>query len=128
MRTTVLTLALVLCIIHMPAEASGQQTGVVGQAEIEAALEDHHGGEDARRAVVRRVLEQPEVRRVARAMGVDTERLERAAGAAQGERLATAAEQARAIESQLAGGQSITISATTLIIILLLVILVIVAD
>lgn len=125
MRTTITTLALALLLIAIPAGASGQEAGVVGLEEIDAALEEHHAAEDARREAVRRVVRTPEVREVARSMGVDPDQLEQAAGIVGGERLAAAAEQARAIESQLAGGQAITISATTITIILLLVIIVI---
>lgn len=116
--------ALLIVLIGTTAPLAAQE-GAVGSAEIEAALDARAAEEDADRAAVRAVLQTAQARTVAEAMGVDADRLLDAAEVVDGQRLATMAEHARAIEDQLAGGQSFTITATTLIVILLIVIVVI---
>lgn len=123
-RKTILAAVGALLLVAGPITA--QEADVVEAHEIEAALDAHHADTDADRDAVRRVLDTPQFQEVADEMGVDVEQLQSAAEMLEGERLVTAADHARDIEVQLAGGQNISISSTTLIIILLLVILIII--
>lgn len=124
LRKTILAAVGALLLVAAPVTA--QEAGTVEAPEIEAALDAHHADADADRDAVRRVLDTPQLQEVADEMGVDVEQLQSAAEMLEGERLETAADHARDIEVQLAGGQNISISATTLIVVLLLVILIVV--
>jgi hypothetical protein len=111
----------------LPGAARAQQPGVVDRATIDAAVAAHAQRADDDRQTIRRVLERQEVRDVAGRIGVDLGLAQAAVGMLDGAELQRMADQARAVDSALAGGQSVTISTTALIIILLLVILLIVA-
>jgi hypothetical protein len=106
---------------------AAQETSVVSRGELDAALTNQGAGVDADRAAVGRVLTRPDVEAAVRSAGMGSE-LEQAraqVGTLQGDRLARAAAAARALEVDLAGGQTIVFSTTTLIIILLLIIVII---
>lgn len=106
---------------------AAQQGPVVTPAEIDAALEAHDGRIASDRALVERVLARGDLRAAAEAAGLGNDLADARAAVAglDGERLSRAADYARALEQQLAGGQTITVSAVTVIIVLLLVILVV---
>ena len=109
--------------------AAAQQSPVVSAAELDAALSDQAAAVAADRAAVQATLARPQVAEVARSVGVDIEEGRPAASSLSGEALASAVTASRRVEQALAGGQMISINATTLIIVLLLVILlVIIAD
>ena len=126
MRTLSLVAGAALALV-IGSPLCAQQGPIVSTQEMEAALESHDRSVEADRAVVARVLARTDVRAAARAHGF-ADRLEEAsalAGSLTGERLAQASAHARALEVQLAGGQTISFNVLTLIIILLLVIIVI---
>jgi hypothetical protein len=106
---------------------SGQETTVPGSAELDAAIESHETRADRDRAVLSRVLSHPEVQRAANGAGMESD-LERARGAvpalASGP-LRQAAEHARSLETQLAGGQTMSFSTTTIILVLLIIVIII---
>lgn len=105
---------------------AGQRPPVATQAEMEAALGAEAAAAERDRAAVRRALDRPEVERVAERAGLDLDAARDGVGLLDRSDLATAADYARAIELQLAGGgQTFSINATTLIIILLLVIIIV---
>jgi hypothetical protein len=126
MRTLPLAIG-TLAVLTTLNPLDAQEGPVVSREEMEAALITRAAGVDTDRAVVQRVLARSDVEAAARSAGMASE-LERArtlTGSLQGERLTRASAVARAIEVDLAGGQSVTFSTTTLIIILLLVIIII---
>jgi hypothetical protein len=107
------------------APAAAQESAVVSEAELNAALADHSTQVTADREVVQATLARPEVAVVASSMGVDIEDARAAARSLSGAELARAVAVSRSIDQALAGGQTISFNATTLIIILLLVIIVV---
>jgi len=126
MRRRVLgaTLAALLCA---PA-AWAQQSHVISQRALDQAVQQRVTQEQADRLAIQNVLQNPTVRQVAERAGLPIEKAEAAASTLQGNALRQAANQARQIDAQLAGGaDTLVLSTTTLIIIILLVILLIVA-
>lgn len=125
MRTLVSVLPVLFCILIGVPAASAQTPHAAPPAAIDRALAEHAADVDADRAVVRRVLERPDVRALAADVGVDVRRAESAIATLEGEPLAQLAAQARLAEQALAGGQggSITLSYTLIIIGLLVLIL-----
>lgn len=117
-------LALALLAAPVSAQEAHEQT-VVNDDEIGAALQGDAAATAEDRAVLERVLATEEARTAAEKLGVDVERVIDASRVAEGERLATAADHARTIEDQLAGGQTISFNYVTVALILLLVIVVI---
>ena len=114
-----------VAVLTLAAPAAAQEAPVVSGAEIDAALVAEHAQMEARRAAVQTTLARDEVAQIATRLGIDIEDA-RAAATTMGEaELLRAAALAEGIEQSLAGGQVLSINATTLIIILLLVILVV---
>jgi hypothetical protein len=124
MRVRHLAWSLALGALTFAAPAAAQETPVTG-AELDAALEARAGSTEADRAAVSRVLDRPEVAKVAEQMGVDIAAAKGAVAGLDGAPLARAAGVATDIERALAGGQTFSINATTLILILLLIIIVV---
>ena len=120
-----------LALVCLASPLAGQEVAVPGAAEMDAALQSHESRTQADRAVVSRVLSHPQVVQAAGGAGLDAD-LERARNALpllSGGKLRQAADHARALDVQLAGGQSMVISTTTIILVLLLIIIIIlVAD
>lgn len=108
--------------------ALAQDEHIVDRSELRASVSEQASSEDADRATVLRVLQRSEVRELADDMGVDVTTAEDAVATLDGVELERLSHRARAVETALAGGQSVTISATIIIIVLLVVILLIVAD
>ena len=106
---------------------SAQQTHVLEPSELRALVEAQDARRDGNREVVARVLERPRVQQVAERLGVDVVRVQQALMTLDHNEMQTLADQARQVESELAGGQSVTLSTTFIIIALLVVILIIVA-
>jgi hypothetical protein len=124
------TLALMLALWLVPPPVGAQtpagspQPGE--QAVIDRALAERAATADADREVIRRVLTRSEVQTVASRMGADIAQLQAAVGTLDGEQLAQAADQARAVDQSLAGGATtVVITTTTIIIVLLLIILIV---
>ena len=108
---------------HAPVQPHG-----VPQSALDAMVQRHTASLDAERADVQRVLNHPEVKGVAKTMGVDLKDASSAIATLDATELARIATQARQVEQALAGGQSsITVSTTLNIIGLLILILIIVA-
>lgn len=106
---------------------AAQDASVVSAAELDAALEVHGRSAADDRSVISRVLDRPDVRAAADDAGLG-DRLQQArasVGGLSGDALERAADHARTLEQELAGGQVISFNVTTLIIVLLLVILII---
>lgn len=101
------------------------QVRTVDDQALSAALSAHADGERAQRAAVQRVLGRDDVRAVAARLGLDMTQATAAVATMSGPELATAAQQATAVESSaLAGGaNTVIISTTTLLLVLILVIL-----
>ena len=117
---------MLVCAAATPTFA-GQQH-IVQPSQLTATIEQHLSAEDADRSAVREALARPEVREAAARMGLDLAKATAAVETMDSADLARAADAARQVNQQLAGGAStITITTTTLIIILLVVILLIVA-
>ena len=118
------TLAVFLCA---PA-AWAQQSHVISPRALDQAVQQRVAQEQADRDAIRDVLQNPTVRQVAGRAGLPIEKAEAAVSTLQGDELRQAANQARQVDAQLAGGaDTLVLSTTTLIIIILLVILLIVA-
>ena len=123
-RTSVLAMLFAL-VIWLP--VSGQQH-VADQATLDRVVADHVRQKADDREAIRRVLESKEVREVAAGAGFDLKRAETAVATLDDAEVDLIAAQARAVNDDLAGGQSkITISTTVIIIGLLVLILLIVA-
>jgi len=118
------TLSVLLCA----PVAWAQQSHVVSPRALDQAVQQRVAQEQADREAIRNVLQNPTVRNVAARAGLPIEKAESAVSTLQGDDLRQAANQARQVDAQLAGGaDTLVLSTTTLIIIILLVILLIVA-
>jgi hypothetical protein len=117
---------IVLCVL-LAVPAAAQTSHVVSQPLLDAAVQEHVSSVDQDRETVRQFLQRDDVKAVAGKAGIDIGRAETAVAALDASELAALAAQARHAEGQLAGGQSVTISATWIIIGLLVLILIIVA-
>jgi hypothetical protein len=132
MRSVRKTLAVFLSLWLVAPNVGAQQTTahVADRAALDQAIAAKVAQAEADRDAIRRVLARQEVRDVARRAGIDEPTMVRAESAVallDTHDLATAAEYARTIEQDLAGGATtIVITTTTIIIILLLVILILV--
>lgn len=121
------TTALALGVLAAaPLTAAAQEAGdPPTRTDLRALVTD--AGTDDARTTVQDFLKRADVRAVAADRGIDVERLEGAVATADAGSLATIAERIDDAQDQLAGGQTVTITATTIIIILLVIILIIVA-
>ena len=118
------TLAVLLCA----PVAGAQQTHVISPRALDQAVQQRVAQEQADRDAIHNVLQNPTVRNVAARTGLPIEKAEAAVSTLQDDDLRQAANQARQVDAQLAGGaDTLVLSTTTLIIIILLVILLIVA-
>jgi pyruvate/2-oxoglutarate dehydrogenase complex dihydrolipoamide acyltransferase (E2) component len=126
MRTFVSGLVALFCILTLTPRADAQSTHAATPSAIDQALQQHLDSDDADRALVLRVLEQPAVRTLAAELGVDVIRARSAVATLDGEALDRLAAQASQVDQALAGGQgSVTISYTLIIVGLLVLILLI---
>jgi hypothetical protein len=129
MRVTRYFVAVFLSVSFvLPPAARAQQATVADQAMLDQAVAAHSRQADADRADIRRMLSRQQIREIASRAGIDVKRAETAVATLDGTDLRQIAEQARAVDNSLAGGQSrVTISTTAIIIGLLVLILIIVA-
>lgn len=118
------TLAVCLAVLFM-APSAYAQSNVIGRAALDQAVQARVAQEQADREAIRTLLQRAEVREVAGKAGLSLEKAAAGVSTLQGEDLRQLAEQARQVNNQLAGGDSLVISTTTIIIVLLLVILVV---
>ncbi len=107
---------------------SAQQRSTLNRADLDAAVMAHAAQRDRNQADVQRFLQSDAVRRVAKGMGVEASDLQDRVATLDGPALQSLADQTRAAERQLAGGDVIVISSTVVIIALLIIILILVAD
>jgi hypothetical protein len=119
---------LAVAVIAIGAAGTGlageAQRHVVGEAEIQARIDQQIGQADANRQAIQTMLQRADVRQIAGAAGVDLERASAAAAVLSGPTLEKLAAQANQVNATLAGGDgTIIISATAVIIILLVLIL-----
>jgi hypothetical protein len=103
-----------------------QQTHVINKSALDQAVQQRVSQDEADREAIRTFLQNPAVRSVADKAGLSIDKADAAVSTLQGDELQRAAGQARMVNSQLAGGDSITLNTTTIIIILLIVILIVV--
>jgi hypothetical protein len=96
---------------------------VVGELEIQARIDQRLDQADADRAAIQAMLQRADVRRLAGAMGLDLERASTAAATMSGPALERMADQARAIDNDLVGGEGRVVLTTTAIIIILLILI-----
>jgi hypothetical protein len=117
------TLAVLMCAPM----ARAQQPHAISQRALDQAVQQRVSQEQADRDAIRSFLRNPAVKNVAARAGLAIDKAEGAVGTLQGDELRQAADQARAVNEQLAGGDTVVLSTTTIIIIILLIILLIVA-
>jgi hypothetical protein len=118
-------LAFVLCFAILTVSARAQQIvppGAIDQAFAEKAAEIA-----AKQQTITTALQQPEVQRVAKSLGVDIARAEGAVSTLGGADLDRIAAQAQAVNDEMAGGQTVRLNLLWIIIGLLILILIIVA-
>lgn len=118
-------------LLLAPAGLSAQDVQAphtVDRGELERAIVEADGAEEAGRRAIRSVLERDAVRAAAEAHGIDLVRAKDAVSTLQGEELDRVSARAERVDEALAGGDdTIVISATTLIIALLVLIIILVA-
>jgi hypothetical protein len=117
--------AVCLAVLFM-APAVRAQDHVVGRSVLDKAVQQRVSQEQADREAIVALLQRSEVREIASKAGISMEKAEAAVSTLQGSDLQQAAQQARQVQNDLAGGAStVVISTTTIIIVLLLVILIV---
>ena len=122
-RILATTLAVMMCA---PA-AWAQQTNTITKSALDQAVQQRVSQDQADREVLRGFLQNPTVKRVAAKAGLSTVRAEAAIATLEGDQLRQAANHARDVNQDLAGGATVVITTTTIIIILLVIILLVVA-
>lgn len=116
--------ALAAALVVLPTAARAQQA--TAEALDEPVTIAMQTGEEADREALKRFVGREDVQRIARMADVDLEDASAGILALEGEKLAHAADQARALEGRMGAADTITISATTVIIVLLLILLIVV--
>jgi hypothetical protein len=120
---TLLIAALFSVALAVPARAAAPRADVVGEADLQAQIEQRVDREAADRQAIADLLRRPDVRRIAGVAGIDLQRVTAAAGLLSGTDLATVAASANEINTQAGGAEKVTLAVTTIIIILLLIII-----
>jgi hypothetical protein len=116
--------ALAAALVVLPTAARAQQASAQELDEpVAIAMQT---GEEADREALRRFVAREDVQKIARVADLDLENASAGILALEGEKLAHAADQARALEGRMGAADTITISATTVIIVLLLILLIVV--
>jgi hypothetical protein len=123
-RLLATTLAVMLCA---PA-AWAQQTHVINKSALDQAVQQRVSQDQADREALRSFLQDPAVKRVAAKAGLSTDRAAAAVATLQGDDLRQAADQARAVNQDLAGGATLVITTTTIIIVLLIILIIVAID
>ena len=125
MRIVRRLLAVCLAVLFA-APAVGAQDHVINRSALDKAVQQRVSQEQADRAAIVSLLQRDEVRQIAAKAGISLDTAQAAVSTLQGKDLQLAAQQARQVQNDLAGGAStIVISTTTIIIVLLLVILIV---
>jgi hypothetical protein len=119
-------LAVCLALLIMAPSVSAQDH-VIARAILDKAVQQRVSQERADREVILSLLQRQDVRDIAAKAGLSIEKAQTAVTMLHGKDLQQAAQQARHVQDNLAGGAStIVISTTTIIIILLIIILIVV--
>lgn len=119
------TLAVILCYVILAVPARAQQ--IIPTGAIDEALAHRAADVTAKRQAITTALQQPDVERVARSLGVDIARASASVGTLAGADLDRIAAQAQLVNDQIAGGQTVRLNLLWIIIGLLVLILIIVA-
>jgi uncharacterized integral membrane protein len=125
MRIVRQLLAVILAILFM-APTAGAQDHVIGKSALDQAVQQRISRERADREMILSLLERQDIRDIAGKAGLSIEKARAGVSMLQGNDLELAAQQARVVQDNLAGGGNITVSTTTIIIVLLLLILILV--
>jgi hypothetical protein len=120
-------LCVALAAAILPAPAFAQQTHVISKSALDQAVQQRVSQDEADREALRTFMQNPTVRDVVAKAGLSIDKTAAAASMLQGDDLHAAANQARTVNDELAGGDVVVISTTLIIIILLVVILIVVA-
>jgi hypothetical protein len=106
----------------VPAQSANR---IASQTDLDAAIAKSVGRDDAARHTISTLLQRDEVRRLAKAQGLDLRRAEAAVGTLQGDELQRLSVLAANADVQLAGGDEvIRISLVTLLLVIIIIILV----
>ena len=114
-----------LAVTLVAPAAYAQQPHVITTSALDQAVQQRVSQDQADRDAIRSFLQSPAVGNVAAKTGLPIDKAAAAVSMLQGDELHQAANQARTVTDQLAGGDAVVISTTTIIIILLLVILIV---
>lgn len=117
--------ALAAALLLLPSAARGQQA-TTDAVQKPTTIAMQTGDEEADREALRRFVAREDVQKIARVADLDLANASAGIMALEGDRLSRAADQVRAIESEMGAADVISIQATTLIIILLVILLIIV--
>jgi hypothetical protein len=120
------TLAVLLCCVILIVPARAQQ--IIPPGAIDDAFAERTADVTRKRQVIAAALQQPDVERVARSLGVDMARAKAAVVTLAGADLDRVAAQAQLVNDQIAGGQTVRLNLLWVIIGLLVIILIIVAS
>jgi cell division protein FtsL len=96
---------------------------VVNANEIQARIDQQVDQADADRQTIQDLLQRADVRRVAGSVGLDLEQASAAAATLSGPALESLAAQARALDTDLVGGDGKIVLTTTAVIIILLILI-----
>src|SRR5687767_12859132 len=119
------TIAAILCYVILVVPARAQQ--IIPPGAIDEALTHRAADVTAKRQAIKTALQQPDVERVARSLGVDIARANASVATLGGADLDRLAAQAQLVNDAIAGGQNVRLNLLWIIIGLLVVILIIVA-
>jgi hypothetical protein len=119
------TLAVILCYVILAVPVRAQQ--IIPTGAIDEALTQRAADVTAKQQTIKTALQQPDVERVARSLGVDIARANASVATLGGADLDRIAAQAQLVNDQIAGGQTVRLNLLWIIIGLLVLILIIVA-
>jgi hypothetical protein len=120
------TLVVILCYVILVVPARAQQ--IIPPGAIDDALTQRAAEVTAKRQAIKIALQQPDVERVARSLGVDIARANASVATLGGADLDRLAAQAQLVNDAIAGGQTVRLNLLWIIIGLLVVILIVVAS
>jgi hypothetical protein len=101
---------------------------VVDRSTMRQAIADQKADRAADQATVKALLDRQATRELAAGLGLDLRRADRALAGMSSEQLAELAASARAVNVDLAGGQSMTIVISTTTVLLILILIVLLVD
>lgn len=115
---------LLVVLLMAPGPLLAAQSGVVTPLELDNAISMQIGSDAEARQTIQKLLAREDVRALAQSYGLDASRASAAASTLQGSELQSVAQQAAAVNAQLAGGDTvIRISLVALLLIIIIVIL-----